>query len=66
MRLLTLLFAAALSAQDKPDLEKLTSIAGDWTGKIGRAVIEEQWLPPAGVAMLGLSRTIAARPPSSN
>ena len=47
MRLLTLLFAAALSAQDKPDLEKLTSIAGDWTGKIGRAVIEEQWLSPA-------------------
>ena len=47
MRLLTLLFAAALSAQDKPDLEKLTSIAGEWTGKIGRAVIEKQWPPPA-------------------
>ena len=59
MRLLTLLFALTLTAQDKPSFEKLAWIAGNWSGKMGRAVIQENWLPPAGDAMLGVSRTIA-------
>ncbi len=35
-------------------------MAGHWTARLGRANFEELWLPPAGGAMIGLSRTIAA------
>jgi len=59
MRFLTLLFAITLGAQEKPGFEKLSWIAGHWTGQMGRAVIEEHWLPAAGDAMLGVSRTVA-------
>ena len=59
MRFLTLLFALTITAQEKPAFEKLSWIAGNWTGSAGRAVIEENWLPPAGGAMLGVGRTIA-------
>ena len=59
MRFLTLLFALTITAQEKPAFEKLSWIAGNWTGSAGRATIEENWLPPAGGAMLGVGRTIA-------
>jgi hypothetical protein len=39
MRFLTLLFAVTLGAQEKPSFEKLSWIAGHWTGQMGRAVI---------------------------
>ncbi len=59
MRFLALLFALSLTAQEKPKFEKLAWIAGNWTGKMGRAQIEENWMPPLGGAMLGVSRTIS-------
>jgi len=59
MRFLTFLFALTISAQEKPAFEKLSWIAGNWTGKMGRATIEENWIAPAGGAMLGVSRTVA-------
>ena len=40
-------------------LDDLAWLAGTWSGPTGRATSEEMWLPPAGGAMLGLSRTIA-------
>ena len=59
MRLLTILFALSLCAQEKPKFEKLSWISGNWTGNMGRAVMEEIWLPAAGGAMLGVSRVVA-------
>ena len=59
MRFLTLLFALTITGQEKPAFEKLSWIAGNWTGSAGRAAIEETWLPPAGGAMIGVGRTIA-------
>lgn len=35
-------------------------LAGQWQGSMGRATIEEHWLPPTGNSLLGLSRTFAA------
>ena len=59
MRFLTLIFALSLTAQEKPNFEKLSWIAGNWTGKMGRAQIEENWTAPLGGAMLGVSRTVS-------
>lgn len=59
MRFLTLFFALTLAAQEKPGFEKLKWIAGNWVGSMGRASLEENWLQPAGGAMLGVSRTVA-------
>lgn len=60
MRILILcILTVALSAQDKPKLEQLNWLAGNWTGTMGRATLEENWLAPAGGAMLGVGRTIA-------
>ncbi len=59
MRALTFLFALTLCAQDAPKFEILGWIAGNWTGTMGRATMEENWLPAAGGAMLGISRVVA-------
>ena len=59
MRFLTLVFALSLTAQEKANFEKLGWIAGNWTGKMGRAQIEENWTAPLGGAMLGVSRTVS-------
>ena len=59
MRFLTLVFALSLTAQEKPNFEKLGWIVGNWTGKMGRAQIEENWMAPLGGAMLGVSRTVS-------
>ena len=48
-----------LGAQTAQSVASLSWIAGAWQGKMGRAGIEEHWLPPKGRAMLGMSRTIA-------
>jgi beta-lactamase class A len=34
-------------------------LAGNWIGKQGDATVEERWTPPAGGAMLAVSRTVA-------
>lgn len=55
MRLaLLLLLALPLNAQPP-----FAWMAGTWTAQQGRAVFEETWLPPAGMSLLGMSRTVA-------
>ena len=54
-----LLFALSVGAQQKRALDSLGWLAGRWTGTVGKAAYEEYWLPAAGGAMLGVSRTLA-------
>ncbi len=55
MRCLLLLSLALPLAAQSP----LAWLAGAWSGTMGRAAIEEHWLPPAGNTLLGVSRTVA-------
>jgi hypothetical protein len=60
---LILLVALLLPVQDRPaparaTLADLGWLAGNWSGTLGRATIEERWTPAAGGAMLAVSRTI--------
>lgn len=62
-RLLSLLAIAALAsgsiqAQSNTRIDELAWLAGCWSITLPDGSIEEHWLPPAGGAMLGLSRTI--------
>lgn len=41
-----------------PEVEDLAWLAGCWAGQFGEAGTVEQWLPPAGGTMLGMSRTV--------
>lgn len=50
-----LVLAANASAADAPAFDWL---AGHWCGGMGERVIEELWLPEAGGALLGMSRTV--------
>jgi hypothetical protein len=45
------------SAPAQP-VERMAWLAGCWQGQSGEPGTIEQWLPPAGGAMLGMSRTI--------
>ena len=58
---LAMLFAGyfSLSAQSQDSLSDLAWLAGGWQGTMGKALIEEHWIQPAGGTMLGLSRTVA-------
>jgi hypothetical protein len=47
--------AAAASASQ---LDRLSWLAGVWVGASGTTTIEERWTPPAGGAMLAVSRTV--------
>jgi hypothetical protein len=56
---------ASASAQAAPaapapvaSIESLSWMAGGWTGKMGRAGIEEHWIPPAGKTMMAVARTV--------
>jgi hypothetical protein len=40
-------------------IESLSWMAGAWKGTMGRAGIEEHWIPPAGNMMMAVSRTVA-------
>lgn len=58
-----MLLVALLPVQDRPaparaTLADLGWLAGNWSGTLGRATIEERWTPAAGGAMLAVSRTI--------
>ena len=53
------LFTASGFSQATSKLADLGWIAGHWSGPVGRANSEEHWIPPAGGAMFGVSRTIA-------
>jgi Domain of unknown function (DUF6265) len=39
-------------------IDRLSWMVGAWTGTMGRASIEEHWIPAAGRTMLGLGRTV--------
>ena len=62
-----LLLPVALLAADKPKLkpvpapviQKLGWLAGSWRMEKGGRVRDEQWMAPAGGAMLGMARTVA-------
>jgi hypothetical protein len=63
--LLALTFVAAMQAAParpapaRATLQQLAWLAGEWSGHMGSASIEERWTPTGGGAMLAVSRTIA-------
>ena len=52
--------AAAAPAATAPatSIDSLSWMAGSWKGTMGRAGIEEHWIPPAGKMMMAVSRTV--------
>ena len=66
---MALLAAAAVFAADPgkpgakaappPALAKIAWLAGSWRMERAGRIVEEQWMPPAGGAMLGMGRTLA-------
>ncbi len=47
--------------EETPNLAAISWMAGNWRVESSNAVIEEQWMPPAGKLMLGMSRTTSKR-----
>jgi len=47
------------AAETREPLSDLGWLVGGWQGTMGKAQIEEHWIPPAGGTMLGVSRTVA-------
>jgi hypothetical protein len=45
-------------AQPTADLGQLAWLSGCWQSRAGTRVIDEQWMPPRGGVMLGMSRTL--------
>jgi hypothetical protein len=54
----TIAAALALPLAASDDLSKLAFMSGCWEGNLGPSQVVEQWLPPAGATMIGMSRTI--------
>jgi len=55
----TMWLALSAGAQPPTGVEAITWLAGSWSGAVGKVLVEEHWLTPAGGAMLGTSRTLA-------
>jgi hypothetical protein len=49
---------AALAGEPAEPLDRLAFLTGCWRAVDGDAVIEEQWLPPAGGVLVGVARTV--------
>src|SRR5918999_3365905 len=51
---------APAPAQQAPaaSIDSLSWMVGSWTGTMGRAGIEEHWIPPAGKTMMAVARTV--------
>jgi hypothetical protein len=51
---------ASVPAASAPaaSIDSLSWMAGGWTGKMGKAHIEEHWIPPAGKTMMAVARTV--------
>lgn len=45
-------------AQDSASVRRLAWLAGCWEAASARRTIDEQWMPPRGTSMLGMSRTV--------
>lgn len=41
-----------------PSIESLSWMVGAWKGTMGKAGIEEHWIPPAGKMMMAVARTV--------
>jgi hypothetical protein len=52
------LVATCLAQGQKPSLEQLSWLRGCWEGRQGEATLEEIWLKPLGLSMLGRSRAV--------
>lgn len=53
--------AAGMRAQTVPvraSISQIAWLAGAWAGGAGTVALEERWTPPAGGAMLAVSRTV--------
>jgi Domain of unknown function (DUF6265) len=50
--------APAAPAAPAASIDSLSWMVGSWTGKMGKAGIEEHWIPPAGKTMMAVARTI--------
>lgn len=50
--------AWARQATSATSIDALQWLEGTWVGTVGAARVEERWTPPAGGAMLAVSRTI--------
>jgi hypothetical protein len=50
--------SAPAAAAPAASIESLSWMAGGWTGKLGKASIEEHWIPPAGKTMMAVARTV--------
>lgn len=53
-----LLVVTPLTAQQRPDVESARWLAGCWELRAGARTTQEQWMAPAGGAMIGMSRTV--------
>jgi hypothetical protein len=49
--------ASAASASG-PSIDSLSWMVGAWTGKMGKASIEEHWISPSGKMMMAVSRAV--------
>src|SRR5262245_17228839 len=58
MRMMMVLAARLMAAENKRDIGQLAWMSGCWQAQMGPVRIEEQWNKPAGGTMLGLSRTL--------
>jgi hypothetical protein len=50
--------AAASASAPATSLESLSWMVGAWKGTMGRASIEEHWIPAAGKTMMAVARTV--------
>jgi len=67
-RIIAIVLGALAATQSAPpgrppahaSIAQVAWIAGTWSGGAGGATFEERWTPPAGGAMLAVSRTLKA------
>ena len=52
--------AAPLAAQAPASADAAAWLSGCWVMRRGTAIVEEQWMAPAGGVMLGMGRTVKA------
>jgi hypothetical protein len=57
--LITIAVGAMSSAGQKSGVDRLDWMSGCWAFDDGKERIEESWLKPAGLTMIGMSRTVA-------
>jgi hypothetical protein len=56
--LLVGLVVTAFGQSQSASIDRLSWLSGCWEGRVGEALVEEIWSKPAGMSLLGLSRTV--------